>query len=90
MSADAEKSIRVITFSIKKVDLPIWMEKFLARIWCKDLKAVLAGTVDIPKTNTENPTAAQEALIEKNELAYEEPILSIDGTQTNKDEQPLG
>ena len=70
MSADAEKSIRVITFSGKKVDWPIWMEKFLARMRRKDLKAVLKGTVEIPKTDTENPTAAQETLIEKNELAY--------------------
>ena len=80
-----EKTIRVITFSGKKTEWPIWEEKFLARAARKKYKDVLLGKVEIPKStddlttsNTENKKKLK--VRELNELAYQDLILSIDGT----------
>ena len=39
---------RVITFSGKKVEWPLWSEKFLARANRKGYKSVLVGTDIVP------------------------------------------
>ena len=45
-----EKTIRVISFSGKKSEWPIWEEKFLARAARKKYKDVLLGKTEIPKS----------------------------------------
>ena len=49
MSEDnADKTIAKFTFSGKKVDWPVWSEKFLAQARRKDDKKVIIGTANVP------------------------------------------
>ena len=86
MSEDnADKTIAKFTFSGKKVDWPVWSEKFLARARRKDYKKVIVGTANVPSDSVtiDSSTAIgkeQKRLRELNELAYEDLILFIDGT----------
>ena len=83
--AGDEKTIRVISFSGKKSEWPIWEEKFLARAARKKYKDVLLGKTEIPKSTDIAAASTAEARKKKetrelNELAYQDLILSIDGT----------
>ena len=55
-----EKTIRVITFSGKKTEWPIWEEKFLARAARKKYKDVLLRKVEIPKSTDDLTTSNTE------------------------------
>ena len=89
---DTEKSIKVIPFSGKTVDWQVWSEKFLARARRKGYKDILQGTRTVPgdsvsltkKADGSDRTSAEmkrmTELREANEIAYEDLILSIDGT----------
>lgn len=85
MSKEEDKSIRVIVFSGKKVDWPIWEEKFLARARRKNYKDLLLGKRIIPKEGdtidiTTDVGKKLKQAREDNELAFEDIVLSIDGT----------
>ncbi len=41
-------SIKVIPFSGKAIDWPVWSEKFLARARCKDYMKILLGKEVVP------------------------------------------
>jgi hypothetical protein len=85
-------TIRVIPFSGKSVDWPIWSEKFLARAKRKGYKNILLGKTKVPRdavdiTKNEDGTRATSKEIEErknlrklNEEAYEDLILSVEGT----------
>ena len=80
-----EKPIRVISFSGKQQDWTMWEEKFLARANKKGYKKLLVGSEKAPKdgeTWDARTTEGKEKkrLREANEEAYEDLILSIDGT----------
>jgi hypothetical protein len=85
--ADTTVSIRVIPFTGKKEDWPIWSVKFLARARRKGYRDVLLGK-DITPSDTDEPAAtatqAEKDVYNKerelNDLANEEMILCIDGT----------
>lgn len=78
-------SIRVIPFSGKSVDWPVWSEKFLARARRKGYKKILLGTVQVPEDSLDLSgleaieKKEKEELRELNEEAYEDLILSISG-----------
>ena len=85
-------SIRVIPFSGKAVDWPIWSEKFLARARRKGYKKILLGKETVPDdsmdlsaiTNADDRKRMEE-LRELNEDAYEDLVLSINGeTETGR------
>jgi hypothetical protein len=81
-----EKSIRVLTFSGKKIDFPVWSEKFLAKARRRGYKNILEGADTIPKESTVLVVTTDEgkkdsAIRDANILAYEELILSVDGTK---------
>ena len=86
--SEATSSIRVIPFSGKATEWPVWSEKFLARARRKSYKGVLTGKDQLPATvaddgypvpiSTEMTEKAKE-VNEKNEEAYEDLILSISG-----------
>ena len=88
MSDSQEKSIRVIEFSGKSSDWKIWSRKFLARANRKGYKKLLLGEATIPSetgyTNSLGKSdATDKKLVEQwelNELAFEELLLSINGT----------
>ena len=44
-----ERSIRVLNFSGRKTDFPVWSEKFLAKARRKGYKDMLIGGQRIPK-----------------------------------------
>ena len=78
-------SIKVIPFSGKAVDWPVWSEKFLAQARRKGYKKILLGEEVVPD-DAENLDAIinqnekkKEKLRELNEDAYEDLILSIKG-----------
>ena len=78
-------TIKVIPFSGKSVDWPVWSEKFLARARRKGYKNILTGKVKVPSDSEDfsNDSAAvrkqKEELREKNEEAYEDLIFCING-----------
>ena len=79
-------SIKVIPFSGKAVDWPVWSEKFLARARRKGYKKILLGKEAVPDDSTdlssidnEEERKGNEKLHELNEDAYEDLILSING-----------
>ena len=79
-------SIKVIPFSGKAVDWPVWSEKFLARARRKGYKKILLGkevvpddSADLSNINDEEERKGNEKLRELNEDAYEGLILSING-----------
>ena len=81
-----KKPIRVIVFSGKQQDWTVWEEKFLARANKKGYKKLLVGSEVAPEDgetldeNTEDGKSKKH-LREANEAAYEDLILSIDGSQ---------
>jgi hypothetical protein len=85
--ADTTVSIRVIPFTGKKEDWPIWSATFLACARCNCYRDVLLGK-DISLSDADEPSAtatqAEKDAYNKahklNDLAYEEMILCIDGT----------
>ena len=85
MTDDKNTSIKIIPFSGKSVDWPVWSEKFLARARRKGYKKILIGKVKVPSDSedfsSESATVQKEKteLREKNEEAYEDLILSIAG-----------
>ena len=79
-------SIKVIPFSGKAVDWPVWSEKFLARARRKGYKKILLGKEVVPDDATDLTTIIdaderkkKEKVRELNEDAYEDLILSING-----------
>jgi len=86
MSLIEEKSLKVIVFSGKQEDWKFWEVKFLARARRKGFREILLGTVKIPKDSEkfDLTVPAEKALSEirdKNELAFEELVLSIDTSE---------
>ena len=88
MSSLEHKSIKVIEFSGKEKDWKIWSRKFLAQASRKGYKKLLSGAEAIP-SESEYTAAAGETnddekktvkLWQLNELAFEEILLSINGT----------
>jgi hypothetical protein len=84
---DSDTSIRVITFSGKKVDWVAWEEKFLAnftRYGCHDvLLGTWGGGMEIPRSNetlnkTDEDYPSQMKLQELNLKAYTALALSMD------------
>ena len=76
-------AIRVIPFSGKCDEWPSWSEKFLAKAKRFGFKDVLLGKVMIPKSTEEFDEESDDGkkkarVIELNEIAYTELILSID------------
>ena len=76
-------AIRVLNFSGKKDDWASWSEKFLAKAKRSGIKDVLLGRVQIPKTLDFVDEKTEEGkkqlkIIDLNELAFTELILSID------------
>jgi len=85
MSVIEEKSLKVITFSGKQEDWKYWEIKFLARARRKGFREILEGTIPIPKDSekfnlTKPDEKEQSEIRDKNELAFEELVLSIDTT----------
>ncbi len=78
-------SIKVIPFSGKSVDWPIWSETFLARARRKGYKKILLGSITVPSDDTDfgsltaKDRKEQEKLQDLNEEAYEDLILSVNG-----------
>jgi len=84
--ADELKIGKVITFSGKKVEWPLWSEKFLARANRKGYKNVLVGTVTVPDDHedisleTDKDKKKQKLELRRlNEEAYEDLVLAVDG-----------
>jgi len=86
MSLIEEKSLKVIVFSSKQEDWKFWEVKFFARARRKGFREILLGTVKIPKDSekfdlTVPAEKAQSEIHDKNELAFEELVLSIDTSE---------
>ena len=80
-----DKTITKFTFSGKKVDWPIWSEKFLARARRKEYKKILTGAEKAPDDTVVLDTTTtrgkeMKKLRELNDTAYEDLILFIDGS----------
>jgi hypothetical protein len=78
-----QSAIRVLTFSGLKEDWSIWSERFLAKAKRHGYKDVLLGKQEIPKSDEtfDERTAegrAKSKIVELNELAYSELVLSMD------------
>lgn len=76
-------TIRVIPFCGKVDEWPIWSEKFLAKAKRYGFKDLLLGKLSIPKVDDVFDEISEEGkkmtkVIELNEIAYTELILSID------------
>ena len=79
---------RVIPFCGKGDEWPIWSEKFLAKAKRYGFKDVLLGMLSIPKTDESFDEASDQGkrmlkIIEFNEIAFTELILSIDVKTSN-------
>ena len=77
---------KIILFSGKKSDWPVWSEKFLARANRKGYKGILLGEEPMPNNEAESDLMEDEderkklcELRKKNQEAYEDLVLSIDG-----------
>jgi hypothetical protein len=78
-----QSAIRVLTFSGLKEDWSIWSERFLAKAKRHGYKDVLLGKQVIPKSDEtfdEKTTEGKKKskIVELNELAYSELVLSMD------------
>ena len=74
-----EKAIRIISFSGKKVDWPVWKEKFLVRPRRKGYQDLLKGK-ELPPSNDSSQT--KKTRCDKlNESAYKDIVLSIDAAK---------
>ena len=77
---------RIITFSGKRVEWPLWSEKFLARANRKGYKGILLGIDIVPDDNEDISIETDKEkkmmkyeLRRLNEEAYENLILALDG-----------
>mmetsp|Transcript_11032 Transcript_11032/g.16141 ORF Transcript_11032/g.16141 Transcript_11032/m.16141 type:complete len:162 (+) Transcript_11032:416-901(+) len=83
-----QKSIKVIEFSGKEKDWKIWSRKFLAQANRKGYKNLLTGKEKIPSESAYDSAKGKKDSKEKetrrlwklNELAFEDILLSINGT----------
>lgn len=87
MGVHDETSIRVILFSGKKQDWSGWEERFLAKARRKGFKDILLGKVTIPKSTatidlTTDAGKALQKIVDSNDMAYEQLILSMDITKS--------
>ena len=81
--SSGETSIKVVTFSGRKKDWPMWEEKFLARASHRGYKMVLTeDSVAIPKPDETGLTPEQEKVKKLNEKAYMDLILSMNTDQS--------
>jgi hypothetical protein len=76
-------AFRVIPFCGKVEEWPIWSERFLAKVKLCGFKDLLLGKLLIPKVDEEIDETSEigkknSIIIELNEIAYTELILSID------------
>ena len=81
-------AIRVLNFSGRKEEWPSWSEKFLAKAKRSGTKDVLLGKVQIPSSFEVIEEKTEEGkklmrIIELNEIAFTELILSIDVSSSN-------
>jgi len=85
MSEVDDKAIRVIVFSGKASEWPVWEAKFLAKASRKGYKKLLIGTEKAPPDSEtlKESDVDQLRLRRANEMAYEELLLSIDGTKSS-------
>ena len=80
--SSGETSIKVVTFSGKKKDWPMWEEKFLARASHRGYKHILMDEgIKIPKSDEMGLMPDKEKVKKLNEKAYMELILSMDTDQ---------
>ena len=77
---------KIILSSGKKSDWPVWSEKFLARANRKGYKGILLGEEEVPDDEVDTELIEDEdkrkkqcELKKKNQEAYEDLALSIDG-----------
>ena len=77
---------KVIIFSGKKVEWPLWSEKFLARANRKGYKDILVGTETVPDDNEDISLETDQEIKKSklelrrlNEEAYEDLVLAVDG-----------
>jgi hypothetical protein len=75
--------IRLLPFSEKEDEWPIWIEKFLSKAKSSGFKDVLLGKVNIPKYDEEINQKTEEGKVlmqnaDLHEMVYKELILSID------------
>ena len=81
MSETDDKAIRVLSFSGKQAEWAIWSEKFLARARRKGYRSILLGNEQLPSDSEDvSKDKKKQKLRNLNELAYEDLILSIDGS----------
>jgi hypothetical protein len=76
-------SIRVIMFTGKEQDWSAWEERFLAKARRKGFKNLLLGKETIPNSSVlideaTAPRKAQKKILNLNDMAYSELILSMD------------
>jgi hypothetical protein len=76
-------TIRVIPFCRKADEWPIWSEKFLSKAKRYGLKDLLLGELSTPRSDEEFDVTSQigkekSRIMELNEIAFTELILSID------------
>jgi len=88
MSVVEEKSLKVIAFSGKQDDWKFWQVKFLARARRKGFREILLGKETIPKDNEKfdlkDPVEkAKSKIHDKNKLAFEELVLSINTSSSD-------
>ena len=81
-------AIRVLNFSGRKEEWPSWSENFLAKAKRSGTKDVLLGKVQIPSSFEVIDEKTEEGkklmrIIELNEIAFTELILSIDVSSSN-------
>ena len=84
--SDEVKVTKIITFSGKKTEWPLWSEKFKARATRKGYKDILLGkelvpddSVDVEKIEDVTERKKNQKLRELNEEAYEDLVLSVNG-----------
>jgi len=83
MSIIKEKNLKVIVFSRKQDDWKFWEVKFLARARRKGFREILLGKETIPKDDekfdlNKANEKTKSKICNKNKLAFEELLLSID------------
>jgi hypothetical protein len=81
--SSGKTSIKLVTFSGKKKDWPMWEEKFLARASHRGYTHVLMDKgIKIPTSDEMGLTPDQEKVKKLNEKAYMELILFMDTDQS--------
>ena len=83
MATAKEERITIIPFDGSTKQWKIWSMKFLAQARRKGYKDILTGKETVPNDNAPTPLSdADDKLRKLNELAYEDIILSMDGSKT--------